>query len=36
MATFPSLMTLTIVELLIMADSPNHSDLTIWRVTING
>ena len=34
--TLQSLTTLRIGELLLTANSPNLSDLTIWRVTANG
>ena len=33
--TFQSLTTLKIGELVLTANSPNLSDLTIWRVTVN-
>ena len=33
---FQCLTTLKIVELLLTADSPNISDLTIWRVIVSG
>ena len=34
--TLQSLTTLKIGELVLTANSPNLSDLTIWRVTVNG
>ena len=34
--TLQSLTTLKIGELLLTANSPNLSDVTIWRVTVNG
>ena len=34
--TVQSLTTLKIGELLFTANFPNFSDLTIWRVTVNG
>ena len=34
--TFQSSTTLKIGELLLTANSPNLSDVTIWRVTVNG
>ena len=34
--TLQSLTTLTIGELPLTANSPHLSDLTVWRVTVNG
>ena len=34
--TLRTLTTLKIRELLLTANSPNLSDLTLWRVTVNG
>ena len=36
MLTLQSSTTLKIGELLLMADSPNLSNLKIWTVTVNG